>query len=81
MANEGTDPNAAQNQPQGQGPKDKSQPNPAGHVRGNQRPEGMTDEQWEAERERVNKERQAEQQAERGERGSVTNPIPGNETA
>ncbi len=36
---------------------DKPQPNPAGHLRGNQRPEGMTDEQWEAERDRVNRER------------------------
>lgn len=38
------------------------QPNPAGHLRGNDRPEGMTDAEWEAERDRVNRERYEQKQ-------------------
>ncbi|PYS90469.1 MAG: hypothetical protein DMF62_04720 [Acidobacteria bacterium] len=43
--------------PGSQGRPDQSQPNPAGHVRGSQRPDDMTEEQWEEERKRVNRER------------------------
>lgn len=51
--------------PEGQQPDEQrrggrppeGQENPAGHMRGRDRPPEMTDEQWEAERQRVNRER------------------------
>lgn len=53
---------AEQTDPGAQGAEhrpDQTQPNPAGHERGNQRPEGMSDVQWEALRDLENAQRKA----------------------